>query len=264
MSSTTTAVPSGSLANGPNWCIQNMIDIFGSDEYPYDYNECANTTRGMKKSDFQTICCDGEILDISQDLWQYAMSYGNMSQYDLNIENLVCCRSGGQRLPGGILPFREDGTECDFSMVPTPLASLAATNTDNAQLFLVTYESGTVDETGGPADWTVTKSPTCLWVETAYKSISMVDVTVPAAKIKTLPPPTTDRWGYLVTSATTGATESTKTTVSISPTSNEPSFSKKIAGAAPISAAPSSNRLLKAALLASVLACFWATAVNAL
>lgn len=263
MSSITTTVPSGSLANGPDWCLQDMIDYWGSDGYPYEYNECANSTSGTTKSDFQTICCDGQIIDTTQDLYQYALQYGNMREYDLRIENLVCCRAGGRRLPGGIMPINPDKTICDYSMVPTQLASLAATNTDNAALFLVTYESGTVDETGGPADWIVTSSPTCLWIETAYESMSMEDVTVPAAQITTLPPPTTDRWGYPITSTSAEELESSGTRTS-RPTLNEPSFTRKIAAAAPTSAAPSSNKLRNIVLLASVWTCLWSASMHSL
>jgi hypothetical protein len=204
MSSITTAIPTGVISNGPNWCIQDLVDVFGSSEPPYNYNECANATSGTKKADFQTLCCDGGIIDTSQNLW----GARNYTLYELDLENLVCCREGGQLLPGGLMPLDTDYTHCGPSMNPVPLASLAATNTDNAAPYLVTYESARGDSTGGVGDWTRTEKPTCLWIETADKAVTMVDVTVPAAQITTLPPPTTDRFGYTIVPSTTASSTS--------------------------------------------------------
>jgi hypothetical protein len=193
MSSVTTAVPSGIIANGPDWCIQALVDTFKSDVPPYTYNECANSTRGTQKSSFETFCCDGRIIDQENNLW----SARNFTAYELDLENLVCCRAGGQLLPGGIMPIDSDYTHCSASEVSTPLASLAATNTDNAALYLATYESASQDGTS-LGDWTVTETPTCLWVETANGAVSLTEITVPAAEITTLPPPTTDRFGMTI------------------------------------------------------------------
>jgi len=193
MSSITTAVPSGVISNGPDWCIQGLVDIFESDVPPYTYNECFNSTRGTKKSSFETFCCDGRIIDEENNLW----SAQNFTSYELDLENLVCCRAGGQLLPGGIMPIDSDYTHCSASEVPTPLASLAATNTDNAALYLATYESASQDGTS-LGDWTVTETPTCLWVETASDAVSLTEITVQAADITTLPPPTTDRFGMTI------------------------------------------------------------------
>ncbi|KAF2676973.1 hypothetical protein K458DRAFT_166733 [Lentithecium fluviatile CBS 122367] len=196
MSSITTAVPSGAIVNGPDWCIQGLVDIFASDEPPFTYNECSNSTRGTGKSSFETICCDGNIIDTSANLW----TTGNFSSYELDLENLVCCRAGGQLLPGGIQPIDSDYTHCSASEVATPLASLAATNTDNAALYLVTYESASQGVGTSLGDWTTTGTPTCLWVETASGAVSLTEITVPAADITTLPPPSTNRWGETISS----------------------------------------------------------------
>jgi hypothetical protein len=192
MSSVTTAVPSGVISNGPDWCIQSLFDIFGADEEPYTYNECFNSTRKpqQNKASFETICCDGRIIDKENNLWSTARR--NMTTYPLDLENLVCCRAGGQLLPGGIMPIDNDYTECSASEVPTPLASLVATNTGIAALYLATYESAS----GGTADWTRTETPTCLWVETT--SVPLTTITVEQAAIETLPPPTTDRFGMTI------------------------------------------------------------------
>jgi hypothetical protein len=61
MSSITTSIPTGIIANGPTWCIQDIFD-WRPDHPPYKYNECANATspdNPMQRSDFLTICCDG-------------------------------------------------------------------------------------------------------------------------------------------------------------------------------------------------------------
>jgi hypothetical protein len=206
MSSITTAVPSGIIANGPDWCIQGLIDPFESDLPPYTYNECFNGTRGTEKSSFQTFCCDGDIIDKEHNLW----SPQNFSSYELDLENLVCCRAGGQLLPGGLMPIDTDYTHCSASNIPTPLASLAATNTDNAALYLVTYESASQSGTS-LGDWTRTETPTCLWVETANDAVSLTEITVPAADITTLPPPTTDRFGETIATRSTNSSDESKT-----------------------------------------------------
>jgi hypothetical protein len=108
------------------------------------------------------------------------------------------------------MPIDTDYTHCGASANPEPLASLAATNTDNAALYLVTYESASQDITGGIGDWTVTEKPTCLWIETANKAVTMVDVTLPAAQITTLPPPTTDRFGYTIVPSTASSGEQSR------------------------------------------------------
>ncbi|KAF1837923.1 hypothetical protein BDW02DRAFT_565425 [Decorospora gaudefroyi] len=195
-SSITTAVPSGIIVNGPDWCIQGLYDIFGSDEQPYTYNECFNSTRGTSKESFETFCCDGRIIDTSSNLM--GGGAGNLTEYELDLENLVCCRAGGRRLPGGIMPIDSDYTHCSASEAATPLASLAATNTENAAQYLVTYASAKQMEGTKMGDWVRTKDPTCLWVETASGAVELTEVTVPAAEITTLPPPTTDRFGRTI------------------------------------------------------------------
>ncbi|KAL6703447.1 hypothetical protein ACN47E_009621 [Coniothyrium glycines] len=206
MSSITTAIPSGPANTpglGPNytgnkWCIQGLVDIFESDTPPYTYNECANSTLSEQKSDFQTLCCDGTIIDTTYNLW----GRRNISDYQLDMANLVCCRAGGQRIRGGLSPIDTDATHCSASSVSAPLASLAATNTANAALYTVIYESASEDAHGEVGDWMRTETPTCLWVQTAgaQTNVPLVTVTVPAAQITTLPPPTTDRFGNTILS----------------------------------------------------------------
>jgi hypothetical protein len=209
MSLIATSIPTGpALVAEPEWCIQGLYDIFGPDEPPYRNNECANSTRGTQKSDFQTFCCDGDIRDTSYNLWSWP-SNRTEDGWTFDLENMICCRAGNKLLPGGLQPIWNDYKRCEPGLDPTPLASLAATNTDNAELYLVTYKdaSGVGDSV---TDWTVTTSPTCLWIQT-NKDIEMTEVEVPAAKLTTLPPPTTNRWGYPLTTSTSSRNQTSRT-----------------------------------------------------
>jgi hypothetical protein len=78
MSSIITAVPSGPIQD---WCIQ--VPWFGLDNAP---QQCANATRGTTESDFETISCDGSIVDTSKDIF---------SGGPIDLADLVCCRIQG-------------------------------------------------------------------------------------------------------------------------------------------------------------------------
>lgn len=65
----------------------------------------------------------------------------------------------------------------------TPLASLAATNTENAGAFVATYASANYEFGSPPTDMLWTETPRCLWVETKTGGLEMKEVTVPAAMI---------------------------------------------------------------------------------
>lgn len=193
MSSIATVVPSGTIEE---WCIKSLYDF--SD----DVNTCANSSRGTVESDFQTICCDGWIIDSSFDLYEYKPNRTDPVYVDLN--DLVCCRVQGAQ-QGGIQPIVQgNGLTCTTG-TPTPLASMAATNISNAQNYLATYTSasfGASNEVGG---FIPTATPYCLWADTAH-GVAMQSVTVPEAEITTLPPATTDFWGDpLTTSSSTSS-----------------------------------------------------------
>lgn len=168
MSSIVTAVPTGLIQE---WCIQ--VPWWGFDNEP---QQCANATRGTQESDFETICCDGSIIDTSHNLY---LGAGGA----INIDNLVCCRIQGPQA-GGLLPLPTGQPTTCQSGTPVALTSLAATNTLNAQDFLVTYTSASF---GGPTpgDYVPTETPYCLWVYTK-SGVAMATVTVPAAQITTL------------------------------------------------------------------------------
>ena len=190
MSSLTTAIPSGPITT--DWCIQAAQDFYDKP------NQCANTTLGQTPADFESICCDGAIVDNSQNL--YARKQRPLS---IDLANLTCCRVYGPQT-GGIGPINNVGTACTAG-TPTPLARLAATNTANAALYRVTYTSASFGETA-TGDYIPTETPTCLWAYTKT-GVTLRNVTVLAAEIMTLPPATTDIYGRPIysTSAANGA-----------------------------------------------------------
>lgn len=188
MSSIATAVPSGVIEE---WCIRSLYDF--SDEL----NTCANSSRGTTESDFQTICCDGWIIDSAFDLYKYEPNRTDPVYVD--IDDLVCCRVQGAQ-QGGLQPIIQgNGLTCTTG-TPTPLASMAATNIGNAQNYLATYTSASFGASDEVGDYIPTATPYCLWADTA-RGIAMQSITVPEAKISALPPATTDRWGDPVTTS---------------------------------------------------------------
>lgn len=198
MSSIVTAVPSGGVKD---WCIQEPT----SGWYNSAPQECANATRGTSPSDFETICCDGQIVDTSKDLYRA----GGGQTVDL--ENLVCCRIQGAQ-QGGLMPlYSGPGNQCSTG-TPVPLASLAATNTKNAQNFLVTYTSASygLSTTG---DFIPTDTPSCLWAYTA-SGAAMVNVTVAAAQITTLNTGSSTALFRLTTPSSESTSTSVRTTSS--------------------------------------------------
>jgi len=167
MSSIVTTVPSGPIQT---WCIQEPW--FDPDNETRQ--SCANATQGTTDSDFETICCDGSIVDTTKDIF---------SGGPIDLANLVCCQPRGPQ-SGGLLPLPTNApTECSTG-TPMPLASLAATNTDNAQDFLVTYTSASFGETT-TGDFIPTETPYCLWAYTA-SGVALTNITVAAAQITTL------------------------------------------------------------------------------
>jgi hypothetical protein len=201
----TTLLPTGIISGGPTWCIQDLYAWnHGRDAPPYELNTCGNTTQ----SDFLSICCDGNIIDTTTDMYQYVLKHKTLLTYPLDLTNLVCCREANVRQMGGIGPF-PNPTRCDAVLKPTPLASLAATNTANAAPYLATFESGRWDDKiSQNVDWVRTETPECLWVQTKGEgvTVSLGEVTVPKAEITTPPVAGTD--------ATTATTTKSRTSTS--------------------------------------------------
>ncbi|KAJ3495879.1 hypothetical protein NLG97_g3068 [Lecanicillium saksenae] len=162
MAMVTTKVPTGFLAR---WCLADSWD-FTSERY-----ECAR--ENQTQSDYWTVCCDGDIVNVKTNIWRIP---------NMTMEDLVCCRHIGS-LEGGIHPLPTGPPwTCDLGAVGTPLASLAATNTDNAGAFVATYASANYEFGPTPTDLLLTETPQCLWVYTK-ESATMTEVTVDAASI---------------------------------------------------------------------------------
>lgn len=125
-----------------------------------------NNARGWKCPRLLTI-------DASQDL------YGSRNSTTVDLQDLVCWSVQGPQM-GGILPLRTNAYDECAEGTPTPLASLAATNTGNAQLYVVTYTSASFGETT-TGDYIPTEMPYCLWADTAH-GVAMTEITVPAAQ----------------------------------------------------------------------------------
>ncbi|KAI6088185.1 hypothetical protein F4821DRAFT_234814 [Hypoxylon rubiginosum] len=200
MSSITTSIPISPISS---WCL--TVAWF----YDGTRHECANETLGFKKSDFQTFCCNGDILDTKKDVWKPSTWHGDSA---VNLADMVCCGLDGAQA-GGIHPLPTAYTTCSAGS-PTPLASLAGTNTDNAAAYLVTYTSASYGDNGAVGNFIPTETPTCFW---AYKaSAEMEEITLPAPDIKTLPPATTDELGLPITPTSESIPTSTSTSTSSS------------------------------------------------
>lgn len=139
-----------------------------------------------------TICCDGTISDTTRILADGAVNS------TLDISDLLCC--GGDPL-GGF-----DMTTCSATITPTPMASLAATNTQNAMAWTDTQVS-------------LTWSPYCVWLGSSM-SVLETTVTVSTFSAKAVSTstafttPTSIRSASRGSSTTSTATHNTSTTSS--------------------------------------------------
>ncbi|OTA64119.1 hypothetical protein K449DRAFT_381050 [Hypoxylon sp. EC38] len=186
MSSITTVIPTGPIET---WCVGTLTYYDGT-KY-----QCANETNGTHESDFQTFCCNGEIINTVHDIWKPAFWKGD--NHSVNLADMVCCGISGPQA-GGVLPLPSANTECNQGS-PTPLASLAATNTDNAVPFKVTYTSASFGDDGTVGDFIPTNTPNCFFALT--KSVATTEITLPTPDITTLPPATTDQFGFPISTA---------------------------------------------------------------
>ncbi|CAJ2511143.1 Uu.00g067680.m01.CDS01 [Anthostomella pinea] len=96
------------------WCL-------GPAPTEHTHYQCANDTAGTAASDFQTICCNGDIVNVAKPIW-WPQALEDRSVY---LADMVCCQ-------GSVRGVATTQTECNGGQRPTPLASLANTNTDNA------------------------------------------------------------------------------------------------------------------------------------
>ncbi|KAI1465450.1 uncharacterized protein F4812DRAFT_461760 [Daldinia caldariorum] len=196
-SSITTAIPTDLIED---WCI-TRVELFDGTRY-----ECADGKPEWQASDFQTFCCNGQILNTAWDIWRGVVKGGNNS---VALSDMICCGNSGPE-QGGVLPLPTAYTTCSEGS-PTPLASVAGTNTDNAVPFLVTYTSASFGAGTVVGDYIPTETPTCFWAYT--KGLGTTEITLPAPDITTLPPAETDIWGF-----TTNTPKPTTTTRPISTT----------------------------------------------
>jgi len=215
MSSIVTAIPSGSFLD---WCVQQ----------PWIGNIPQLCYGAGQETDFETICCDGEIVDTSEQL---------VSASAINLADVVCCRiQGPQAIPSALFNEGHD-TKCTTG-TPVPLASLAATNIHNAQEYLVTFTTASFSTSS-------TFVPLCLWVNTASGQ-AMMNVTVPGAQITTL----SGASNPVGTSQAAGGSETTtasatRSTSAASTTSGTTGSTGSTSGSAPSSGSAASTASAK-------------------
>jgi hypothetical protein len=173
MSSIVTAVPFGLI----NWCLMPRwfpdLSIPPMTGTPH----CDYESRGTVESDFGTICCEGSIVNARFDMFLRGPNV------DIDLADLVCCREQGtQAFDQPRSTVVGPRTQC-MSGTPIPLLSLAATNTQNAQNYSITYTSVTVE---GHAMQNIVASvaPYCVWFNTARAS-AMKNITVSGAQVTT-------------------------------------------------------------------------------
>jgi hypothetical protein len=137
----------------------------------------------------------------------------------IDLADLVCCQQKGPQM-GGLMPLPTNApTECETG-TPVPLASLAATNTRNAQAYLVAYTSASYGSST-IGDYIPTNTPYCLWAYTA-SGVAMMNVTVAAAQIVTL-----SSSSYLMGTIGSGSQSSSRT---MSPTGSSSTSTKASTG----------------------------------
>jgi hypothetical protein len=149
------AVPSGPIHQ---WCFVRL-----------GFNMCATSPPFSKgNTDFITICCNGYIVDPNVTL------YNTNSTIDL--DDLYCCQGDGY------LPLSPSSvTSCPSSMPPTPLASLAGTNTDNAQTWTIPNTQNMY----------LPMTPWCAYLQATPTAVRTVTVPTPSISTTSFPAPAT-------------------------------------------------------------------------
>ncbi|KAI1139089.1 hypothetical protein F5Y05DRAFT_380811 [Hypoxylon sp. FL0543] len=195
MSSVTTTIPTSPISE---WCLvpaSPRRQLFTPD-CPEPYRN--NTT--VKPEFFQSICCDGVIVDTSLDLYNsspslpYSIPDAGNNTHPVNLSDLVCCGIAGLQSEAlNPTPSPKFRTVCAPGTTSTPLASLAATNASGADLYAVTYASRSATDDSSATvtndlwGWATptygaSGTPVCLWVNTE-SGVSMAEVTVPATYV---------------------------------------------------------------------------------
>jgi hypothetical protein len=185
----------------------------------------------LKDSDFQAFCCDGHVIG-------WAETDPPSVKEEFAFEDLTCCRLPASRTHMADLNVP---MTCSSDAIPTPLASLAATGTAEAQPFEVNYEFNrgaftemeAVHVEGGSTvtGILVRETPYCVWIDTVH-GVSMTSVEVPKAEVKTLPPPGTTAISVrpIGSSETSNATQSQARSTSVS---SEETQGSRTSGAGP-------------------------------
>ncbi|KAI0849413.1 hypothetical protein F5Y00DRAFT_66405 [Daldinia vernicosa] len=204
-SSVTTSIPTGSISQ---WCLypgNSRAHLFGpSCPQPYEKGT------SISPADFQSICCNGVIVDTSFDIYSNSSIIGPYyNSHDdpprpVNLNDLVCCGiTGVQTAAIDFTPSPR--TACAPGTTGTPLASLAATNATRASQYPVTYADSTPPSSSVNPSATVTNDiwgwasptygasgwPICFVANTKASGVSVAEVTVPATYV----PPTTSATG---------------------------------------------------------------------
>ncbi|KAI1378077.1 hypothetical protein F4677DRAFT_414383 [Hypoxylon crocopeplum] len=187
MSSLTTSIPTGPI---PEWCLMLTTPrrtLF----YPACVEPFGNGT-AINANGFQSICCDGVIVDTALDMYNASPFPGSVPGDNatlVDLSDLMCCGVTGTQTEA-LNPTPSPRTACAPGTIGTPLASLAATNASKADQYPVTYAGSTPSSSGasrantdlwGWANPTYGASgtPMCFFVNTA-SGVSIAEVTVPA------------------------------------------------------------------------------------
>jgi hypothetical protein len=166
MSSITTVFPSGTVQH---WCLSPIFGPF------FDIEFLSKCTAANVSAGFQTVCCNGDIIDLTGQAF-----HGRGSLSPLDVGNMRCCglpgTYGWRNDPNPAGNALRQFTTCS-SGFPTPIFILAATNTRNVAPYEITY-TNLPTKLFSVSDMTVTGTPNCLWLYTA-SDVIMATVTVP-------------------------------------------------------------------------------------
>ncbi|KAI0838446.1 hypothetical protein F5Y06DRAFT_268104 [Hypoxylon sp. FL0890] len=212
-SSITTSIPTGVISE---WCLvpETPRRSLFTTYCPQPYHNGSTVNPGI----FQSICCDGVIVDTSFDLYNptpdvpYSISGDDNGTHPVNLSDLVCCGITGVQSEA-LSPTPSLRTACAPGTIGTPLASLAATNASRADLYPVTYASrSTTDNPSATVTndlwglatptYGASGTPVCLWINTE-SGVSMAEVTVPATYVA--PTASSTSSGSAVTSSSSSA-----------------------------------------------------------
>ncbi|KAI2606770.1 hypothetical protein GGR54DRAFT_644001 [Hypoxylon sp. NC1633] len=196
MSSIITSIPTGAVAE---WCV--VPHYRRSSLFLEGCQEAVRNTTAVNLADFQSICCDGLIVDTALDIYNassYTLAPGTYPNgyTPIKLSDLVCCGVGGTQTQA--LPLTPDPrTACAPGTTGTPLASLAATNASRADLFPVTYSGGAPASNNDGLSATASNdlwgwaspsygasgTPMCFWANTAASGADVAKVTVLATYV---------------------------------------------------------------------------------